>query len=107
MYRKKLLPTLAASGLLMFGIGVSGATAAGWMTFRFFGIEYQDACPPHDKQPMESNYLAIGASFLNGSTVPGSRELTGPPRENFFATYRDRKPEAIFGNSIYLYRVKD
>ncbi len=85
---------------------LSGATSGGWLTFRFFGVDYFDMCPPHDKDPVQTNYVAIGASFLNGSTVPGSAELPEKERENMFAAYRDRKPEAVFGNSIYLYRVK-
>jgi 4-amino-4-deoxy-L-arabinose transferase-like glycosyltransferase len=85
---------------------LSGATSAGWLTFRFFDMEYFDMCPPRHKSPIQTNYVAIGASFLNGSTVPGSAELPETERENFFAAYRERKPEAVFGNSIYLYRVK-
>ena len=85
---------------------VSGATSAGWLTFRFFGVDYVDICPPRQKDPIRTNYVAIGASFLNGSTVPGSTELPGKERENFFAAYRERKPEAVFGTSIYLYRER-
>ena len=85
---------------------LSGATSGGWLTFRFFGMEYTDICPPRDKDPLKTNYVALGASFLNGSTIPGSAELPETERENIFAAYRDRKPEAVFGNSIYLYRVK-
>ena len=85
---------------------LSGAVSAGWLTFRFFGVDYFDICPPRQKDPIRTNYVAIGASFLNGSTVPGSAELNGKERENFFAAYRERKPEAVFGTSIYLYRVR-
>jgi hypothetical protein len=85
---------------------LTGATSAGWLTFRFFGIEYVDICPPRHVDPIETRYVAIGASFLNGSTVPGSAQLPEVDRENYFAAYRDRKPEAVFGTSIYLYRVK-
>jgi len=85
---------------------LSGAVSAGWMTFRFFGVDYFDICPPRQKDPIQTNYVAIGASFLNGSCVPGSAELSEKERENMFAAYRDRKPEAVFGNSIYLYRVR-
>jgi Dolichyl-phosphate-mannose-protein mannosyltransferase len=84
---------------------VSGATAAGWLTFRFFGVDFVDILPPRP-QDIRTNYVVLGASFLNGSTIPGSVELTGTERVNFFAAYRDRKPEAVFGNSIYLYRVR-
>jgi 4-amino-4-deoxy-L-arabinose transferase-like glycosyltransferase len=85
---------------------LSGAVSAGWLTFRFFGVDYFDICPPRQKDPIQTKYVAIGASFLNGSTVPGSAVLPEKERENMFAAYRDRKPEAVFGNSIYLYRVK-
>lgn len=85
---------------------LSGAVSAGWLTFRFFGVEYFDICPPRQKDPIRTNYVAIGASFLNGSCVPGSAELPEKERENMFAAYRDQKPEAVFGNSIYLYRVR-
>jgi 4-amino-4-deoxy-L-arabinose transferase-like glycosyltransferase len=84
---------------------VSGATSAGWLTFRFFGVDYVDILPPRSKE-IRTNYVVLGASFLNGSTVPGSVELTGMERVNYFAAYRDREPEAVFGNSIYLYRVR-
>jgi hypothetical protein len=84
---------------------VSGATAAGWLTFRFFGIDFVDILPPRP-QEIRTNYVVLGASFLNGSTVPGNAELPETERENFFASYRDRKPEAAFGNSIYLYRIR-
>ena len=85
---------------------LSGATATGWLTFGLFGVDYVDICPPHQREPVQTDYVAIGASFLNGSTVPGSVELPETERQNFFASYRTRKPEAVFGSSIYLYRVK-
>ena len=84
---------------------VSGATSAGWLTFRFFGVDYVDILPPRSRE-IRTSYVVLGASFLNGSTVPGSVELTGMERVNYFAAYRDREPEAVFGNSIYLYRVR-
>jgi 4-amino-4-deoxy-L-arabinose transferase-like glycosyltransferase len=84
---------------------VTGATSAGWLTFRFFGVDYFDICPPRPKD-IRTNYVILGASFLTGSTVPGNAELPEVERENYFAAYRDREPEAVFGNSIYLYRVK-
>jgi hypothetical protein len=97
----------AAAYLLAHGeTRVSGATSAGWLTFRFFGVDYFDICPPRQKDPVRTKYVAIGASFLNGSTVPGTAELPGTQRQNLFASYRDRKPEAVFGTSIYLYRER-
>ena len=51
---------------------------------------------------------AIGASFLNGSTVSGhereGRPVTEEERVNTFDEYRRRTPEKIFGGSIYLFR---
>jgi 4-amino-4-deoxy-L-arabinose transferase-like glycosyltransferase len=84
---------------------VSGATAAGWLTFRFFGIDFVDILPPRPKD-IRTNYVVLGASFLNGSTVPGNADLPETERENYFAAYRNREPEAVFGNSIYLYRIR-
>jgi len=65
-----------------------------------------------NNQPLErSRYAAIGASFLNGSTTPdfliNGRPATEDERVNFFARYRDKTPEAVFGGSIYLYREDD
>jgi hypothetical protein len=58
----------------------------------------------------ETSYVALGASFLNGSTVPGwsagSGRETPEQQHEFFAEYRGRRPEAVFGKSIYLYRMK-
>jgi hypothetical protein len=59
-----------------------------------------------------TRYVAIGASFLNGSTVPpgmsvGGRQLTDAERVNYFDAYRRRAPEAVFGNSIYLFREQE
>jgi hypothetical protein len=56
-----------------------------------------------------TRYVAIGASFLNGSTVPpgmtvGGRPLTEAERVNYFDAYRRRIPEAVFGGTIYLFR---
>lgn len=88
---------------------VTAAVSAGWSTLSHYGVEYVDLLSkPADSTP-GTRYVAIGASFLNGSTIPGGVEgrLTTEQRTNFLARYRDRKPEAIFGGSIYLYREKD
>jgi len=58
-----------------------------------------------------TRYVAIGAGFLNGSTVPGGLRdanddvISEEQRQNYFAAYRTLTPEAVFGNSIYLYRA--
>jgi hypothetical protein len=61
---------------------------------------------PYTTDP-HSSYVAIGAGFLNGSTVPvgppGSGREFDKGRQNYFDKYRNRQPEAIFGRSLYLY----
>ena len=79
----------------------------GYATLGHYGVEYMDALALSDPAAPETRYIAIGASFLNGSTVPGRPDLTEEERVNFFAAYRQREPEAVFGGSIYLYRVRD
>ncbi|HSS20904.1 MAG TPA: glycosyltransferase family 39 protein [Pyrinomonadaceae bacterium] len=86
---------------------VSAALAGGWSTLSRYGVDYVDmvAIPP-DQTP-ETRYVAIGAAFLNGSIIPGDENVVGRrsfERTNLFARYRNRKPEAVFGNSIYLFR---
>jgi hypothetical protein len=86
---------------------VTAALSAGWSTLGRYGIDHIDMISlPPDKTP-ETRYVAIGASFLNGSVIPGDENVVGRrsfERTNLFARYRDRKPEAVFGNSIYLFR---
>jgi hypothetical protein len=53
--------------------------------------------------PPETRYVAVGASYLNGALL-----LAVPvPQRMKVLEYRGRKPEAVFGNSIYLYRVRE
>ncbi|HEY0004141.1 MAG TPA: glycosyltransferase family 39 protein [Pyrinomonadaceae bacterium] len=90
---------------------VRAALLGGWLTFKAHDIEYVDALSLNPRLP-ETHYIAIGASYLNGSTVPmlQSRDgvlLTEEERRDFFAEYRGRTPEAVFGHSIYLYRVQE
>ncbi len=84
---------------------VNDGTLGGFFTFRFYGIERVDALAA--EKPDLPRYTAVGASYLNGSTVPrqasDGRELTDDERLNAFDAYRRRTPEAVFG-SIYLYR---
>lgn len=84
---------------------VRAALLGGWATLPYYGVEYIDIHVPSGVVLPETRYVAIGASFLNGSTAsvtkPGQRSV------DFFAEYRDRVPEAVFGNSIYLYREKE
>jgi len=63
--------------------------------------------PPEASPP---RYTVIGASFLNGSTVPevfDGRRLPEAERINAFDSFRQRTPEAVIGNSIYVYRMRD
>ncbi|MBA3441821.1 MAG: glycosyltransferase family 39 protein [Pyrinomonadaceae bacterium] len=73
----------------------------GWGRLEHYGVEYVDLLPPPAAPLPETRYIAIGASYLNGSTVPLE------DGQNYFAEYRRRTPEKVFGNSIYLYRAKE
>ena len=84
------------------------AVLGGFLTLNFHGVEQVDLLAPPAGELPRTRYTAIGASFLNGSTVP-VREAGGVPlseeqRVNYFDAYRRRAPEKIFGGSIYLYR---
>ncbi len=79
---------------------------AGFLTLHHYGVDYLDAfAVPKGPPP---RYTAIGASFLNGSTVPDSagdwKPADDEERVNYFDEYRRRTPEKIFGGSIYLFR---
>ena len=87
---------------------VREAVLGGFFVLPSYGIDRVDALLPAPSQP--PRYTAIGASFLNGSTItlglPGSGRETEEKRVNFFDEYRHRTPEAIIGNSIYVFRVR-
>jgi hypothetical protein len=83
---------------------VRAALLGGWATLPRYGVDYVSLLVPPDVQLPETRYVAIGASFLNGSTIAVNGP--GPQRQDFFSQYRDRQPEAVFGNSIYLYLEK-
>ncbi len=94
---------------------VDAALLGGWLTLTHYKIEYvaldnlanlQSSAPSQD-----FHYVAIGASFLNGSTIPpvimeDESSSIKQYRPNLFAAYRNITPEKVFGNSIYLYRVR-
>jgi 4-amino-4-deoxy-L-arabinose transferase-like glycosyltransferase len=88
---------------------VRAVLLGGFATLGFYGVNYEDAVSP--ASPPTSRYIAIGASFLNGSTVPPyeleGKRVSEEQRINTFATYRDRVPEAVIGNSIYVYRTSN
>jgi len=88
---------------------VTAALSAGWMTPQLHNLTVT-AYPPPRLESARTRYVAIGASYLNGSTVPGDllnergEPLTEDQRVNYFAGYRTLTPERVFGNSIYLFR---
>lgn len=91
---------------------VRGALSGGWGTLQFYGIRYHEMFPKPGRAIPETRYVAIGASFLNGSTIaiPADEQgnlVSDEQRVNYLAAYRTLTPEAIFGDSIFLYRVKD
>ena len=87
---------------------VRAAFLGGPVILPLYGVEYVDLLGPPEVTLQDTRYVALGASYLNGSTVPGWSEGSGreteSQRRNYFAGYRNRKPEAVFGNSIYLFR---
>lgn len=91
---------------------IYGALSGGWETMYLYGVQMIDYAPP-DLQLSGTRYVAIGAGHLNGSTVAAGMkhddglELTDDERRNYFAKYRNEIPEAVFGNSIFLYRRKE
>jgi 4-amino-4-deoxy-L-arabinose transferase-like glycosyltransferase len=90
---------------------VRASFLGGSMLMPLYGVEYIDLLSPPGTRLPETRYVALGASFLNGSTVSGwgagSGRETKEQQRNFFAAYRHRTPEAIFGGSIYLYRMNE
>jgi hypothetical protein len=87
---------------------VRGGFLGGFLVLHHYGVGYDDALAPHAEGSTRPRYTAIGASFLNGSTVSGyerdGRTVTEEERVNTFDEYRRRTPEKIFGGSIYLFR---
>jgi 4-amino-4-deoxy-L-arabinose transferase-like glycosyltransferase len=80
----------------------------GYATLGFYGVNYEDALTPATSPP---RYTALGASFLNGSTIPfyevDGKRVSDETRVNTFDSFRHRPPEAIIGGSIYVYRMHD
>jgi hypothetical protein len=88
---------------------VRGLLLGCFATLDFYQVNYVDALGAIPDPP--PRYTALGASFLNGSTIPpyevDGRRVSDETRVNTFASYRNRKPEVIIGNSIYVYRDGD
>jgi hypothetical protein len=90
---------------------VTGAVSGGWGTLAQYGITYHEIFPKPGVPVPDTRYVAIGASFLNGSTIyvsadENGKSITDEQRVNYLAAYRTRQPEAILGNSIYVFRAK-
>jgi 4-amino-4-deoxy-L-arabinose transferase-like glycosyltransferase len=69
-------------------------------TLDHYGVEYVNLVSAEEPRP-ETRYVAVGASYLNGALL-----LAVPvPQRLKVLEFRRRTPEAVFGNSIYLYRV--
>ena len=89
---------------------VADATLGGFGVLRFYGIARVDPFAQQSSNVEGPKYLAIGASFLNGSAIPegppGSGRDTMESRVNYFAAYRQQTPEAVIGGSIYVFRLR-
>lgn len=86
---------------------VRTAISGGWGTLHFYGVRNHDILSAKGGPLPPTRYVAIGAGYLNGSTVNGGADTDRPTedaRVNYFDAYRRRQPEAVFGGSIYLYR---
>jgi hypothetical protein len=88
---------------------VRGALSGGPITLTQYNIEYVDLVSGRGTA-LDTRYTAVGAAELNGSVVPSDDAIPGRrPGEatSYFAIYRERQPEAVFGNSIYLFRERE
>jgi hypothetical protein len=88
-----------------------GAAMLNWQMLELYGVEQAAVFVPPGEEAEETRYVALGASLLNGSTVPSEFDegptLDEDERVNYFDDFRRREPERIFGGSIYLYRMKE
>jgi hypothetical protein len=84
---------------------VRAAMLGGFLTPQLYGCTYLDMLS--DNPLPDTRYVAIGASFLNGSTVPERPDRTDEQRVNRFDAFRGRVPDAMIGGSIYVYRMHD
>ncbi|HEV2862098.1 MAG TPA: glycosyltransferase family 39 protein [Pyrinomonadaceae bacterium] len=84
-----------------------GAALLNWQVFELYDIEQAALVVPPGERPERTRYTAVGASLLNGSTMPGGFDtyvFTPDERVNYFDQYRRRTPEKVFGGSIYLFK---
>jgi Dolichyl-phosphate-mannose-protein mannosyltransferase/Alg9-like mannosyltransferase family len=89
----------------------AGAAVLNWQLLELYGVEQSAIFVPPGEEVERTRYAAVGASLLNGSTVPSDfddgTELTEEARVNYFEEFRRRTPERVFGGSIYLYRMEE
>jgi hypothetical protein len=90
---------------------VQTAFLGDFVTLHFYGMDSISLISPAAGEPEPTRYAAVGASFLNGSTTPEyflrGEWPSDSRRVNFFDEFRRRIPEAVIGNSIYVYRMQD
>jgi hypothetical protein len=85
---------------LLDGVSFNDYSVPYARTLDHYGVEQINLVAPGDRAP-ETRYVAVGASYLNGALL-----LAVPADERAkVLEYRRRQPEAVFGNSVYLYRV--
>jgi hypothetical protein len=86
---------------------VRSAVMGGPFLLPHYNIENLDLVHPEQPPSAKTTCTAIGASFLNGTSVPGrvyGKFLTTRDEwVNRFADYRRRRPEAVIGGSIFVY----
>jgi hypothetical protein len=83
-----------------------------FMVLHHYGVAPLVMVKASGEEPEQTRYAVIGASFLNGSTVPdmiiNGHAASEAERVNYFDKYRHKTPEAVFGGgSVYLYREDD
>ena len=88
---------------------VRGLLLGCFATLDFYRVNYVDALSTTPDPP--PRYTALGASFINGSTVPpyeiNGKRVSDEVRVRTFESFRNRTPEAVIGNSIYVFRTGD
>ncbi|MGI8838501.1 MAG: ArnT family glycosyltransferase [Pyrinomonadaceae bacterium] len=90
---------------------VQTAFLGDFFTLGRYGVESISLISPEAGEPEPARYAAVGGSFLNGSVTPEyflrGKWPTESERVNFLDEFRRRTPEAVIGNSIYVYRMQD
>lgn len=79
---------------------VHAALLGGNRTLLYHGVSPLDLLTPESVETRQARYVAIGASYLNGAQVMGDGKAQHLAE---ILAYRQRAPEAVFGDSIYLY----